>query len=468
MPRTAAATHAVHDLLWGIERETHRIQQDGSLSRGPHPAALVAPAFTRDFAETQLEIVTPPRHSVDLVLGSLRRLTDEARRAVAPELLWPFSMPPRLPADEEIRVADFGTDERSRRARLYREGLARRYGKARQMICGVHANVSFRQALESAVSRQAPLEGSERAGERASDALYLRLARNLYEDLPVLVLLTGASPVRGDAAPAEPVAISHRNGSLGYGRGEFQPYLDLSSLEAYLSGIRRGLRTESSAFSELGLVRDGHVVQLNAHVFQTEKEFYAPLRLRQTLLPGESTQSALEKRGIGYLELRFLDVDPWSPVGVAAETLRLLQLFVLDGLHRPSPPRSSARLAADLQASGLVALRDPRALVPGDPALVSAERRLAALAPWAERRDGGAEGAYAASLRRFQKLLAHPATHPAAVLARRLGASGADWTSFGVSLARAQVRSAHRENAGAEDAHHERQGARHAVDDARL
>src|SRR5512135_1050458 len=98
-PDAASLTGAVRDLLWGIERETHRIQAGGDLSGRPHPQNLQPPAFTRDFAETQLEIVTPPRHSVELALASLERLTDQARLAVAPELLWPFSMPPRLPAE---------------------------------------------------------------------------------------------------------------------------------------------------------------------------------------------------------------------------------------------------------------------------------------------------------------------------------------------------------------------------------
>ena len=274
MPRADAGVTGgpTGDFLWGIERETHRVEASGALSRRPHPPALRQPAFTRDFAETQLEIVTPPRHSVALALAALERLTDEAQRVVSPELLWPFSMPPSLPDEAQIKVADFGISESGRRARLYREGLALRYGKARQMICGVHVNVSFGQALQAAVLREAQPTPEELGGSgpsdapaRPSDALYLRLARNLYQDLPVLVLLTGASPVRNGGGPhadPEPPAISHRSGSNGYARGEFQPFLDLESLDAYLAGIRRGLRTESSAFSQLGLVRAGRVVQL--------------------------------------------------------------------------------------------------------------------------------------------------------------------------------------------------------------
>lgn len=445
------------DLLWGIERETHRIQSSGALSRTPHPPTLRPPAFTRDFAETQLEIVTPPQHSIALALASLERLTDEARRAVSPDLLWPCSLPPRLPDEAEIEIADFGTGESGRRARLYREGLALRYGKARQMICGVHVNTSFRPSALEALLRESPPTKEELGDGRPSDALYLRLARNLYADLPVLLLLSGASPVRGEGEP-ELLAISHRTGSSGYARGEFQPYLDLESLASYVAGIRRGLRTRSTAFSRAGLARAGRPLQLNANVLQTEKEFYAPIRLRQTLLAGETTLAALEKRGIGYLELRFLDVDPFSGAGIAETMLRLLHLFVLDGLLRPTAPRPSSILAADLRDAALVAVRDPRTLSAADPLLVAARQRVAALAPWADRLDGAAGGSHAAGLATVQRQLEHPATLPSAVIARAISASGTDWTSFGVALAHAHARRGRLEA----------QGAEHELDNARV
>jgi len=52
------------DFRWGVERETHRTQSDGELSTARHPKVLEAPAYTLDFAETQLEIVTAPAASI--------------------------------------------------------------------------------------------------------------------------------------------------------------------------------------------------------------------------------------------------------------------------------------------------------------------------------------------------------------------------------------------------------------------
>lgn len=74
------------------------------------------------------------------------------------------------------------------------------------MICGVHVNVSFGRAMADWLAQNAPLQQGE-------DSFFLRLARNLYQDLPLLSVLFGASPV---AANSETLAVSHRNGPSGY------------------------------------------------------------------------------------------------------------------------------------------------------------------------------------------------------------------------------------------------------------
>jgi glutamate--cysteine ligase len=353
------------------------------------------------------------------VLEELDGLTREAQLAVRPERLWPFSMPPRLPEEAGIPIAALG-----RRASLYRQGLALRHGKARQMICGVHLNVSFGQAMEAWLAGNAPLGQGE-------DSFQLRLARNLYEDLAWFSILFGASPVTGDAGPR---AVSHRNGPRGYARAGFLPFLDLTSTEAYLDGIRRGLGTVSPEFSALGLVRGGRVQQLNANVFQTEKEFYAPIRLRQVAQAGESGLQALSRRGVGYLELRFLDVDPFTPTGVSEDGLRLMHLFILDGLARPTAPRPTALLGEDLERAAGAARMDPRALAP---VFVGAlGTRLEELERWALALDGLEPGGrYLRSLNDYRARVAKPSLLPSARLAALFEASGMDWTAFGLQIA---------------------------------
>lgn len=413
------------DFRWGVERETHRVLANGSLSAARHPEALQGPRFTRDFAETMLEIVTAPMASLSALEAELEALTRQAQGAVAPELLWPFSVPPRLPAEADIAVADL-----SRRAKLYRQGLALRYGKARQMIAGVHLNVSFGEGMTAWLNRTAALEADEGSFE-------LRLARNLYQDMATFMPLFGASPVRAEGGP---LAISHRNGPSGYARAGFLPYLDLTSLPAYLDGLRRGLRTLSPGFAALGLVKDGRVLQLNGNVFQAEKEFYAPIRLRQAPLPGESGLQALSRRGVSYLELRFLDVDPCRFTGVSAAGLRLMHLFILEALLRPTGPRDGASLGEDLRRSAEVAGMDPLKPLDGD-CLANLRTRLAALEGWARRLDALVPGApYVRALEGYQACAQDPLQLPSARLAQRFQDAGGDWTAFGIQTALLQTK----------------------------
>lgn len=408
------------DFRWGVERETHRMRPTGQLSLSKHPEALRAPAFTRDFAETQLEIVTSPARSISELMAELGMLTNMAQQIIAPELLWPFSIPPILPPDSEIQVAEIGPQ-----ATLYREGLALRYGKARQMICGVHLNVSFGDHLIDWLSQTSPLTTNE-------ESYPLRLARNLYQELPYFFLLFGASPLLEGSTT---LATSHRNGPAGYGRAGFLPYLDLSSLNAYVEAIHQGLSTESPEFMALGLTKDGRATQLNGNVFQTAKEFYAPIRLRQTVSPRESELKSLLSRGVGYLELRFLDVDPFHLMGISEEAIRLMHLFLLDNLQRPARPRGNARLREDVQRAAEAAKTDPLQ-VPSAPLFMDLERRLSGLEIWARRLDHLESGeTYAQALSLYRAWASNPSISPSASLACQFQASGKSWTHFGIHTA---------------------------------
>lgn len=453
------------DLIFGIERETHRMSPDGELSRLPQPAVLEPPQFTKDFAETQLEIVTKPHGSIPKLLSELDRLTAAARSAVRPELLWPFSMPPRL-ASREIAIASLGTGRKASEGELYRRGLALRYGVARQMICGLHVNVSIGDGLASEIKTDFPFAPHETGG-RPSDAPYLRLARNLYEDLPHLMLLTGASPLPGGLPIEEnSPAVSHRNSVYGYAGREFRPYLDLTSVERYTDGLRRGLATESERFREFGLVRNGVPIQLNARIFQKEKEFYAPIRLKRTSRDGANILRALERHGIEYLELRFVDVDPFSAGGVSAETLKLLALFIHDDLRRPSGPGSARDLGLHLDAAEEAAIM-PLPSLPGQTAhaalsgarertailsnadtqrIIRTRRRLESLRPLAKKLDAengtGEEPGYHDVLEEAIDRTLDPGRLPSARILEAFESSGKDWTSFGIETAASQASAA--------------------------
>ncbi len=459
---------AVKDLLWGIERETHRVKLDGGLSEAEHPASLSAPSFTKDFAESQLELVTAPRSSIEAAVAELESLTETARGAIGGEHLWPFSMPPRISSRDAIPLARMGKGEAGRMAERYRAGLSTRYGMERQLICGVHVNVSFGERLLEELRGRSPLTGEEYApnsvspssggdsrdssrdvgeravshvGERAvRDAYYLRLARNLVDDMPSLVMLFGATPIDGNGRPeGKGFAYSLRNSPEGYARGEYRPYLNLDSVAGHLAGIRRGMRSESDVYRKMGLVRDGRVVQLNARVFQKEKEFYAPIRFKRTPRPGEGTLAAIESRGVEYMELRFFDVDPFSQAGVSTDALAIARLFVLDGLFNASSKRPRKELIGILERADEAALSDPFVATSGNPHLAKLLSRLESLEPLA-RREGTV---YERALGKYRAMFARPGGSPSARIAKGFIDRGLDWNGLGTEIAGRWEKGAH-------------------------
>lgn len=343
---------------FGLEREALRVTPAGRLALTAHPAEfgdkLHNPRITVDFSESQLEMVTSPQPSVDAAHTELAGIHDEVEGVLDRhgERLWPLSMPPQLPAEAKIPIARFADTPEARSHELYRIGLGNRYGRKRQMISGVHFSFSFApgllDALQPATPKMSPTE--------FRDAAYFRTARNFLRHRWLVLYVTGASPA-ADASfdrivdehvglvraccpgcceqfgHPERHAISLRMSRHGYADTAVATMpVSFNSRTDYVADLRRLLATRSDAFARLGLVREGAPVQLNDRVLQRESEFYAAIRLKGRVARGESHLEALARSGVHYAEVRLLDVDPESREGISLETLRFLQVFMLDGL----------------------------------------------------------------------------------------------------------------------------------------
>ena len=103
-------------------------------------------------------------------------------------------------------------------------------------------------------------------------------------------------------------------------------------------------RSKSPEFSKLGIKVDGHYRQLNDNVLQIENEFYAPIRPKRVPRSGESPSDALLRGGIEYIEVRALDVNPFSPIGITEEQIRFIDLFLIWCALAPAPEMSSGEL----------------------------------------------------------------------------------------------------------------------------
>jgi glutamate--cysteine ligase len=336
---------ALRDLRRGIEKESLRVRPDGSLALTPHPArlgsALTHPHITTDFSESQLELITGVHPDADACLQELTEIHEVVIRAIGEELLWASSMPCNLPADEAIPIGRYGTSNVGRAKTVYRNGLSYRYGRRMQAISGIHYNFSL------------PGIGSDG---------YFALIRNFRRLSWLPLYLFGASPavcssfVEGRAHQLQelssgthylPHATSLRMGRLGY-QSDAQASLAVSynNLTSYATSLHEALTKPYPPYEKIG-IRDGDAYrQLSTSLLQIENEFYSPIRPKRRIKSGERPLHALRERGVEYVEVRLMDLDPFNPVGINAQTMRFLDILLLYCLLEDSPPDSPQELKA--------------------------------------------------------------------------------------------------------------------------
>ena len=343
----------------GIEKESLRVTPAGALAPTPHPrglgSPLTHPRITTDFSEAQLELITGVHASAEDVLAELAEIHRFVHANIGDELLWAASMPCILGPEAEIPVAQFGSSNAGRSKSVYRTGLSYRYGRLMQTISGIHYNFSVPEALMSALARAGAAD-ADFATER-----YFALIRNFRRYSWLLIYLFGASPavcksfVRGSdaAAPATrlevwdegtlhlPHATSLRMGRLGY-QSDAQSSLHISynGLAQYAATMRDALTRPYPPFEAIGVLVDGEYRQLSTALLQIENEFYGTIRPKRRVRSGERPLDALHDRGVEYVEVRCMDLDPLQPLGIDAVTCRFLDVFLLYCLLAESPPDS--------------------------------------------------------------------------------------------------------------------------------
>jgi glutamate--cysteine ligase len=346
---------------FGVEKESQRITPSGDLALTPHPSIFgdkaENPRITTDFSESQIEMVTPPFKTVEEVYDSLKEIYFEVEAGIKYELLWPLSMPPRLPAEEQIPIARFLDSKEGRDKEIYRNGLALRYGKKMQMISGIHYNFSFSEEMVDYLYEQFG-KGEEK--QAFIDNMYFALTRNFLRYRWVLIYLFGASPlcdptyysvinrelkVIQKCCPDccnvinnfNQYATSLRVSRFGYSNTLQRKYnVYYNSLEEYILKLRKMLATKSTKYLKLGLQKEDSQIQLNGNVLQRESEFYSSIRVKQNIHKGETQLDALTERGVKYIEVRILDINPFEKLGISIEQLYFLQVFMLYCLFEKS------------------------------------------------------------------------------------------------------------------------------------
>jgi glutamate--cysteine ligase len=106
---------------------------------------------------------------------------------------------------------------------------------------------------------------------------------------------------------------------------------------------------------------NGEYRQLNTALLQIENEFYGTIRPKQPIQHEERPLTALRKRGVEYVEVRCLDLNPFLQVGIDAVQMRFLDVFLLYCLLADSPPDSEreSRIMGDNQLAVVERGREP-------------------------------------------------------------------------------------------------------------
>ena len=350
----------------GIEKESLRVTPDGNLSRRGHPrelgSPLTHPNITTDFSEAQLELITGVHGTPEACISQLHEIHRYVYSCLDDELLWAASMPCFLGDEADIPVGRYGPSNIGTAKTVYRLGLGHRYGRLMQTISGIHYNFSLPEAFWNTY---ADLQGRPPGRDFVTDR-YFGLIRNFRRHGWLLTWLFGASPAicrsfaRNPGHGLEgfdegtlylPWATSLRMGRLGY-QSDAQSGLHISynGLDSYARTMHQALTASYPPYEAIGVKVNGSYRQLNTALLQIENEFYGAIRPKRRIRSGERPLTALRRRGVEYVEVRCLDLNPFLRVGIDEPQIRFLDTFLLTCLLAESPadnPQESAQNEAN-------------------------------------------------------------------------------------------------------------------------
>lgn len=341
----------------GLEKESLRITPQGKLSQQAHPSnlgsALTHPHISTDFSEAQLELITPYFPLEEKAISFLENLHLFIYPHLNEEMLWPFSTPCFLPNEKNIPLAYYGNSRDGIKKNIYRQGLSFRYGKSIQMLSGIHYNFSFSKDFLHFLHEQFNTNLSKQA---FISQAYLSLIRNFLRMNWINTYFFGASPVVDESYLNHPNnllkkidshsyygehATSIRLSDLGYySKVQTQIAISYNKLSSYIQDLSQAISNVNPQYQKIKLYNEGKYQQLNSFYLQNESEHYSLIRPKPQVQKGESILHALQERGISYVEVRTIDLNPFNKNGIELDQLLFLHIFMVYCLFKESPPLS--------------------------------------------------------------------------------------------------------------------------------
>ncbi|UZE96520.1 glutamate--cysteine ligase [Alkalimarinus alittae] len=359
-----SAQRELLNISHGIEKEGLRADSSHFISQTNHPKVLghtlTHPQITTDYSEALMELITPVSQGIDALMKDLGDVHHFVQKNLGDEVLWSGSMPCKIDGNESIRIAEFGDSNLGKLKHVYRKGLDVRYGRVMQSIAGLHYNFSLPDAFWK--EWQVVL-GDKQTLQDFKSEQYFSLIRNFRRHSWLLMYLFGASPavdqsflsgIRHPLQPFDekgtwflPYATSLRMGDLGY-QSSAQSSLAIcfNSLSNFTHTLEEAIHKPYPAYELIGTQKDGEYIQLNTNILQIENEYYSAIRPKRNAGSGEKPIHALKARGVEYIEVRCLDLNPYLPLGINAQQARFMDAFLVYCLVSDSPVVSEAECQA--------------------------------------------------------------------------------------------------------------------------
>lgn len=291
----------------GIERETLRVNKNGEISNTNHKISfgnrIDNPYITTDFAESQLELITPPYNSSQEICDFLNVLYDICANEYEEEYLFPLSMPCTF--DSSVKIAQYDNSKEGLKNREYRENLLKKYGLFKQLICGIHYNFSFNDKFVHELYLKC---NSNISLKDFKNKLYLNIAKKYTYYRWFIVYTMGATPVfelENSNSNKYDNGISFRNSSFGY-NNKSKIFLNYESIDEYARSINE---------------------YINSGVISEYKELYLATRIKSKKNDGDLEN--LINDGIEYLEFRNIDINPYCKTGIDKNQIEFLNMFIL-------------------------------------------------------------------------------------------------------------------------------------------
>lgn len=224
--------------------------------------------YTVDFANHQLELVTSPKRSgLEVAVNISELLNHEYFEG---KYIWPLS----TPMSENKNVLHNKLDKQ------YRNSLAVKYGIEKMLYSGIHFNYS-----------NSVLQTEEE---------YFKLIQNIWEYMPIIMQFTSYSPY----AHHQFEGLEQIGKNYG-----FKDSISLRGSDRYGYANEGGVSLD---FQSLSAFKKSKLEAISAGGLIDEREIYSKLRLKKA-------------ENSNYIELRFLDLNPYLPEGINEETLVLIE-----------------------------------------------------------------------------------------------------------------------------------------------